>query len=303
MTKDEIEAKLGKQIANIGYAKAMKNKWIKNVDKTTIERIAEKLVDEDWEHLKKFAENGALEAHDKKVVDNIKKRQMINQASKKSYKVAKGVHFREQRVKLETELTLDMLKSGSWKELEFKPLNLNARGVQGPGGHLHPLLKVRTHFREILLEMGFEEMPTNRFVETSFWCFDSLFVPQSHPARDMQDTFFIKEPATCKYLPGDYAKVVGKVHEKGLEGSLGYGYKFSEEETSKNVLRTHTTAISSQMLKALAAEKEFKPKKYFSIDRVFRNETLDATHLAEFHQVEGLIADRNIGLAHLIGVI
>lgn len=228
---------------------------------------------------------------------------MLNVVSKKSYKVTKGANYREQRVKLETELTLDMIKSGSWKNIEFKPLNLNARGVQGPGGHLHPLLKVRTHFREILLEMGFEEMPTNRFVETSFWCFDSLFVPQSHPARDMQDTFFVKEPATCKELPGEYAKVVGKVHEEGLEGSLGYGYKFSEEETSKNVLRTHTTAISSQMLKALAGQKEFKPKKYFSIDRVFRNETLDATHLAEFHQVEGLIADRNIGLSHLIGVI
>lgn len=196
-----------------------------------------------------------------------------------------------------------MLRNESWKNAAFKQVNLNARGIQGPGGHLHPLLKVRTHFREIFLEMGFEEMPTNRYVETSFWCFDSLFVPQSHPARDMQDTFFVKEPAQCQNLPEDYSNTVAKVHEEGLEGSLGYGYKFSKEETKKNVLRTHTTAISSQMLKALAGQKEFTPKKYFSIDRVFRNETLDATHLAEFHQVEGLIADRNIGLSHLMGVI
>ena len=69
------------------------------------------------------------------------------------------------------------------------------------------------------------------------------------------------------------------------------------------MLRTHTTAISSQMLYKLAQQKEFKPVKYFSIDRVFRNETLDATHLAEFHQCEGLIADRGIGLAHLMGII
>lgn len=148
---------------------------------------------------------------------------------------------------------------------------------------MHPLLKVRTHFREILLEMGFEEMPTNRYVETSFWCFDSLFVPQSHPARDMQDTFFVKEPASCEKLPEGYADIVANVHENGLENCLGYGYKFNYEETKKNVLRTHTTAISSQMLKLLADQKEFTPKKYFSIDRVFRNETLDATHLAEFH--------------------
>jgi len=57
------------------------------------------------------------------------------------------------------------------------------------------------------------------------------------------------------------------------------------------------------MLYALAQQKEFKPVKHFSIDRVFRNETLDATHLAEFHQCEGFVADRNIGLSNLMGLI
>ena len=47
----------------------------------------------------------------------------------------------------------------------------------------------------------------------------------------------------------------------------------------------------------------FKPMKYFSIDRVFRNETLDATHLAEFHQVEGVIVDHNLTLANLMGIL
>lgn len=51
--------------------------------------------------------------------------------------------------------------------------------------------QVRAEFRQILLEMGFTEMPTNRFVESSFWNFDSLFQPQSHPSRDMHDTFFL----------------------------------------------------------------------------------------------------------------
>jgi phenylalanyl-tRNA synthetase alpha chain len=53
-------------------------------------------------------------------------------------------------------------------------------------------MKVRQEFREIFFEMGFEEMPTNRFVESSFWNFDALFQPQQHPARDAHDTFFIK---------------------------------------------------------------------------------------------------------------
>ena len=56
------------------------------------------------------------------------------------------------------------------------------------------------------------------------------------------------------------------------------------------------------MLYQLAQQPVFKPQKYFSIDRVFRNETLDATHLAEFHQVEGVIIDRNIGLSNLLSM-
>ena len=68
-------------------------------------------------------------------------------------------------------------------------------------------------------------------------------------------------------------------------------------------MRTHTTAVSSRVLKSIAEDKPFRPRKFFSIDRVFRNETLDNTHLAEFHQVEGFIIDRNLGLNHLIGVL
>ena len=64
-----------------------------------------------------------------------------------------------------------------------------------------------------------------------------------------------------------------------------YRYDWSRVEAAKNILRTHTTAVSTRMLYQLAQQPTFQPIKYFSIDRVFRNETLDATHLAEFHQV------------------
>ena len=70
-----------------------------------------------------------------------------------------------------------MLRTGAWKDSKFKNYNFAAVGLPGNGGHLHPLLKVRTLFREILLEMGFNEMPTNRFVESSFWNFDTLYQP------------------------------------------------------------------------------------------------------------------------------
>ena len=253
--------------------------------------------------MNKFLESPALDAHDKKVVDQYKKRKHLNVKSIKSYKVDKGANYATERTKFETKLTAQMLRTGEWKEANFKPYNFNSEGILGQGGHLHPLLQIREQFKEIFLEMGFTEMPTSRYVESSFWNFDALFQPQSHPARDMHDTFFLKKPATCTSIPPKYMEEVKQIHQSGGYGSKGYSYEWQAEEAQKNILRTHTTAVSSQMLYALAQQKEFKPTKYFSIDRVFRNETLDATHLAEFHQCEGLIADRGIGLSHLMGVI
>lgn len=173
-------------------------------------------------------------------------------------------------------------------------------------------------------------MPTSSFVESGFWCFDALFVPQQHPARDLQDTFYLSDPVKSLSPPRDYYERISRVHEHGGYGSVGYHAPWSDAESHKLLLRTHTTASSAHMLYKLAArcrgetpkdsevhdvgvtssrvEREpnlsgdgFRPAKLFSIDRVFRNETMDATHLAEFHQVEGVVADRGLTLADLIG--
>ena len=129
-----------------------------------------------------------------------------------------------------------------------------------------------------------------------------------------RDTFFISNPARTLSVPEDYVPVVAKIHSEGGFGSFGYcllphvigryGYEWNREEAMKNILRTHTTAGSTKELyKAAQDPSGFKPMKCFSIDRVFRNETMDATHLAEFHQVELFVADRNLNLGHLIGMI
>ena len=131
--------------------------------------------------------------------------------------------------------------------------------------------------------MGFEEMPTSNFVESSFWNFDALFQPQQHPARDAHDTFFLSEPGTLKCPfrfrnkqilasalndpPADYLERVKNIHSHGGFDSKGYGYDWSKEEAMKNVLRTHTTAVSAKMLYKLAQQKEFKPTKYFRFAR------------------------------------
>eukprot|EP00268_Persea_americana_P008126 TRINITY_DN13118_c0_g1_i1.p1 TRINITY_DN13118_c0_g1~~TRINITY_DN13118_c0_g1_i1.p1 ORF type:complete len:177 (-),score=35.21 TRINITY_DN13118_c0_g1_i1:640-1170(-) len=119
-------------------------------------------------------------------------------------------------------------------------------------GHLHPLLKVWEMFRRIFLEMGFEEMPTSNFVESSFWNSNALFQPQQHRARDSHDIFFLKVPSTTRQLPEDHVERVKRVHESGGYGSQGYGYDWKRVEADKNLLCSHTTAVSSRLLYLLA---------------------------------------------------
>jgi phenylalanyl-tRNA synthetase alpha chain len=251
---------------------------------------------------------------DPKILADLKKRKLVKIQKVTSFKISKGPKFALEIVKEETDLTGDMLASGAWKTAAFKPYNFKALGADQHAGALHPLNKVRTEFRQIFFEMGFEEMPTDKFVETGFWNFDALFVPQQHPARDLQDTFYISDPkladkprADSEDDKADYEKYwnnVQEVHQHGKYGSIGYRYPWSADETLKLVLRTHTTSISTHMLYKLAQMKgpdgRPPPARYFSIDRVFRNETVDATHLAEFHQVEGVIADYDLTLGGLM---
>ncbi|XP_072949849.1 phenylalanine--tRNA ligase alpha subunit [Epargyreus clarus] len=290
--------------AKVGFSKAMSAGWI-IIDKSggapLVKRKVDSITDTVQDHLNEI----------KKGIDNLpdnvrneyKKRKLLQEITVKSFLISKGPQFATSIKKLETDLTSEMLLTGSWKQLEFKPYNFDALGQPPECGHLHPLLKVRSEFREIFLEMGFSEMPTNQYVESSFWNFDALFQPQQHPARDAHDTFFMTTPANTTQFPMDYLERVKKVHSEGGYGSQGYRYDWKIEEAQKNILRTHTTAVSARMLYKVAQQKEFTPQKYFSIDKVFRNETLDATHLAEFHQVEGVIADLGLGLADLISVL
>lgn len=316
---------VGKDVAKIGQGNAFKRGWIKK-DKDLLRAATDKIQDQTREQLQTIKNTETCS--DNKLLADLKKRKLITVQKVISFKIAKGPKFAKELVKEETDLTVDMLANGSWKTTTFKPYNFKAKGAVTPSGALHPLNKVRQEFRNIFFEMGFEEMPTNRFVETGFWNFDALYVPQQHPARDLQDTFYIADPAKAdpprEDPPNDphltkasstpssakkeedkplnykeYWDNVRAVHESGKYGSIGYRYPWNPDESLRLVLRTHTTSVSTYMLHKLAANP--RPARYFSIDRVFRNEAVDATHLAEFHQIEGVIADFGLALGGLIG--
>jgi len=307
-TEGILQAEVMKTVPNakIGFSKAMQAGWIQMDKKAEggpkVFRKVDVIEDTVQECMKKIL-NLQLDDITPALTSDFKKRKLIEEIKFTSYVISKGENFTTTVAKQEVELTPEMISSGSWKSKSFKEYNFNALGVMPSCGHLHPLLKVRAEYRQIFLEMGFTEMPTNNFIESSFWNFDTLFQPQQHPARDAHDTFFISDPASALDFPMEYLERVKKVHSEGGYGSVGYRYDWSIDEAKKNLLRTHTTAVTARMLYKAAQQKPFKPVKYFSIDRVFRNETLDATHLAEFHQIEGVVADYGLTLGDLIGTI
>ncbi len=170
--------------------------------------------------------------------------------------------------------------------------DLNVPGADAPMGRAHPITKMTKKMRAIMLELGFSEMEGS-IVESSFWNFDALFQPQDHPARELADTFYLRGEAP---LPEDSALVsrVKESHESGWK------YKWNPKEAMRRVLRTHTTALSARYV---AGIKDKSPRKYFSIGRVFRNEATDYKHLAEFHQVEGIIAWEGAKFTDLLGIL
>ncbi len=199
-----------------------------------------------------------------------------------------------------TSLTPEIIVSGLWKKKRFKEYDLNERVFIATPAKLHPIHELVNEIREIFLNMGFIEA-RGPLVELAFVNFDMLFQPQDHPARDMQDTFYIKHPkyGTIHY-PKEVVEHVKETHESGWRtGSTGWGGKWSIDEAKKLLLRTHTTAVSVRKVYELGETEA----KIFSIGKVFRNETVDYKHLAEFMQIDGIVISKNGNVRELMGII
>ncbi len=130
-------------------------------------------------------------------------------------------------------------------------------------GHQHPLTQMISEINSIFAEIGFvfAEGPE---AETEHYNFDQLNFPPDHPARDMQDTFFLR----------------------------------SEDTKEPMVLRTHTSPVQARFM-----ESHEPPVRVIVPGKVFRNEATDATHEAQFHQLEGLYVDKGVHMGHLKGTI
>ena len=198
-----------------------------------------------------------------------------------------------------SQITSSIIKDGSWKNKTIRPYNINAFAPTKYGGKAHPLVDLISKIRQIFIEMGFEEIQGD-FVESCFWNMDILFIPQDHPAREMQDTLYCKNPSKIKIKDNKLVNKIAKVHEDGgVTSSTGWGYKFSEAEGERALLRTHTTVNTIRYLH----DNPNPPCKVFSIGRVFRKENIDTTHLPEFYQIEGIIHEKNSNFRQLLGIL
>ncbi len=196
-------------------------------------------------------------------------------------------------------LTSEDIITERWRAIKLRPYDVKLESDRVYPVKIYPMQKIIQQTRRAFLEMGFTEIVSSQ-VESSFWDFDALFQPQDHPARDMQDTFYLSQPSKAK-LPDE--KVVERVkltHENGWEtGSKGWGYKWDIEKATQVVLRTHTTASSIRAL----SENPDPPQKVFCVGKVYRNESISYKHLPEFFQVEGIIVDENANFVTLLGTL
>jgi phenylalanyl-tRNA synthetase alpha chain len=234
-------------------------------------------------------------------VRELLKRGLLQEADTVSYVIsitpegkallAKGIDIRPET----GTLSRDQIITGSWKGLALRRYDIGKTPKRAYPGKIHPYQRLISEMRCVLLEMGFTEIYGN-IIQSAFWNFDALFQPQDHPAREMQDTFYLHQ---TEPLPEGWERVRDMHLHGGTTSSTGWGGQWSMRKASQCVLRTHSTCLS---IRHLAAHHR-PPVKAFCISRVYRREAIDPTHLPEFEQLEGIVMDQGVNFTHLLGYL
>ena len=200
-----------------------------------------------------------------------------------------------------TQLTPEILQNGSWRGASFQAYDVNLPAPSVYPGKRHFISQVIDYIRRFWVELGFKEMK-GEYLELSFWNFDALFQPQDHPARDLADTFYMKTPYKGRLPDDELVSRVRETHENGwTTGSTGWEYRWDPEVAMRNCLRTHTTSLSVNQIAKLTPDD--LPAKFFSVGRVFRNETIDWNHLAEFYQTDGIVVGEGVTFRNMQGYL
>ena len=198
----------------------------------------------------------------------------------------------------EGQLTPEMLRDGTWRGKRFREYALSAPVARILPGRRNAYCEYLDSVKDKLVSLGFEEFD-GPIVETEFWNSDALFMPQFHSARDIHDVYYVNDPRHATEIAEPFLSRVAETHENGWEtGSRGWNYRFDRDFTRRLILRSQGTVMSA---KALPTAKV--PGKYFGILRCFRYDQVDATHLADFYQTEGIVLGNDVNLRTLLGLL
>jgi len=306
-----------KQEGNIALGKLLRSGYIKIIRKdgskviTLTEKGKEAKALQITEFLRKIIREREIPLEKKdKIIDELIKRGLLTVETKSIWKV-KLTELGKEIIKLGIskheiidKITPEIITSKVWEKKKIRWYDVTSPVPKIWGGRKHPLRLIMEKIRQIFLEMGFREM-RGPWVEISFWNMDAMWIPQDHPAREMQATFYVARPEKGIVRDKELVEIVKEVQETGGDtGSLGWRQLWDINLAMKNLLRTHTTAVTFRVLGYFLKNNLVKlPVKFFSIGRVFRNEAIDWKHLAEFHQVEGFVVGENLTLRSLMGYI
>ncbi|MGC8479173.1 MAG: phenylalanine--tRNA ligase subunit alpha [Candidatus Micrarchaeia archaeon] len=250
---------------------------------------AGKLSDNEKELIKQFTSRGLLDFKEKSIISTIRINKKGEDALKQNF---------ENKI---DEVTKDVIKSSDLDSLKFKKYDVSVPVQRQLTSLRHPLRLLINDVKTVFTQMGFTEI-SGPIVEPSFWVFDSLFVPQDHPARETQDTFHLSNPESIEIDDKDYFNKIKKVNQKSWK------IKWNDEEAKSAVLRTQMTSVSvryiSNLVKQITTNPDILlPQKLFTVGRVFRNENLDYKHLTDFYQVDGIIIGKNLTMANLFDTL
>jgi len=265
---------------NAGIANAKKNNWIQiesKDGKNTISLKGDASVSAEEKLIESIGEDEKLktEIEDIETLSSLKKRP----------------DFIHEKITITLYPTLNDKAKQIDLDSSSEAIDVEAKVPSTHVARIHPLKETINEIREIFVSLGFSEVMGN-LSQPSFWNFDALFTPQDHPAREMQDTFYIKDVKADKFASSQQISQVSRSHK------MGWGYNWNLSEAKRMTLRTHTTCVTIKHL----ANSKLDESRIFSLGRVFRNEKVSYKHLAEFNQVEGVVIGKNVTLRDLMGL-
>ncbi|MCL4362218.1 phenylalanine--tRNA ligase subunit alpha [Candidatus Parvarchaeota archaeon] len=298
MEKDELNAAIGvlkRMLAiNIEGGKITVNpdKSAKVEEQNRVLQIVEKEQNVNYDGTADLIRRGIMEQ-----VSEIKEKFSITPAG---IKLLKNSEFKAEYI---DKLSPNNIKN--WDSLFFREYSEKPEILDSLSGKMNVKTKFISLIKDAMVSMGFSEMHSN-YVESTFWNFDVMMFRQDHPDRDIQDTVYLNGGKAV--IPAKLLKNVKDVYEHGFfsskyNESIGYRRKFDRSKSDSLIMRGHTTATTFRYIYEFISKNKDKPAKFFSVDKGFRNETMDNTHLLELYQIEGVVYDDNLSVSDLIGYI